>query len=91
MARGAEELVCVLVLRGSCEKKERRRRDRIVEIVFSVPPPLTPAHHSVPGSVCELQRCYLKLYIAWLSGNVLVTNLRVVVCSWLGDMTPPFV
>ena len=36
VARGAEELVCVLVLRGSCEKKERRRRDGIVEIIFLV-------------------------------------------------------
>lgn len=37
VARGAEELVCVLVLRGSCEKKERRRRDGIIEIIFLVP------------------------------------------------------
>ena len=47
VARGAEELVCVLVLRGSCEKKERRRRDGIVEIIF-----LVPQHH--PTSVSRV-------------------------------------
>lgn len=60
VARGAEELVCVLVLRGSCEKKERRRRDGIVEIIFVVLPNTT-SHHSVPGSVRKrLQRRCLK-------------------------------
>lgn len=51
VARRAEELVCVLILRGSCEKKERRRRDGIVEIIcffFLVPNHVA----SVPRVLC---------------------------------------
>ncbi len=82
VARGAEELVCVLVLRGSCEKKERRRRDGIVEIIF-----LVPQHHlaTVPRVPCVNTTAVVSKVqnIVWLSGSVLDMNRQVVVSSWL--------
>lgn len=68
VARGAEELVCVLVLRGSCEKKERRRRDGIVEIIL-----LVPQHHLTSRVPCaHTTAAAFKVHgNVWLSGGVL--------------------
>lgn len=82
VARGAEELVCVLVLRGSCEKKERRRRDGIVEIIF-----LVPQHRltTVSRVLCvKTTAVVFKVQnIVWLSGSVLDMIRQLVVSSWL--------
>lgn len=84
VARGAEELVCVLVLRGSCEKKERRRRDGVVEIIFLVPQRYLS---KVPLVSCvNTTTVVLRVgNIVWLSGSVLDMKRQAVVSSWMAS------
>lgn len=82
VARGAEELVCVLVLRGSCEKKERRRRDGVVEIIFLIPQRHLTTVSRVP-CVNTIAAVFKLRNIVWLSGSVLGMNRQLVVSSWL--------
>ena len=76
VARGAEGLVCVLVLRGSCEKKEKGGDvTGLLKFIFSVPPspppPPPPPHHGAPGPVRKTpqRRRWKVASIVWLSGT----------------------
>lgn len=85
VARGAEELVCVLVLRGSCEKKERKKGGDVTGLLnlFSWFPQRQLTTVSWVPCVNTTAVIFKVRNIVWLSGSVLDMNRQLVVSSWL--------